>query len=76
MSQRALIAIGMAIGGFVLMVVSYFALAAPWGFPPSSVDNSNPRLDFAPALFVVGVMAVFLAAVVYELWPDRGDGGD
>lgn len=57
------------IGGLTLVVVSYFVLAAPWG--TESVRNSNPRLEFAPALFVLGVMSVFLSAVVYELWPDR-----
>lgn len=61
--------------GLALMVVSYFWWAAPWGFPPSNESFSNPRMDFAPALFVLGVILVFLAAVVYELLPDEGAGG-
>jgi hypothetical protein len=56
------------------MAVSYFYLAAPWGFPPSSVEHSDPRVPFAPAIFIVGVFLVFLAAVVYELIPERSDG--
>lgn len=59
----------MIVGGLVLMAVSYFVLAAPWG--ADSVDNSNPRVPFAAFLFVIGVMSVFLSAVVYELLPDR-----
>ena len=55
--------------GIALMAASYFLLAAPWG--AESVDNSNPRLDFAPLLFVLGVMLVFGAALLYELLPDR-----
>jgi len=56
--------------GVVLAVVSYFLLAAPLGQP---VDESfsNPRVPFAPTLFIIGVMLVFLSAVVYELFPER-----
>lgn len=56
-------------GGFALQVASYFFLAAPLGVP---VDESfsNPRLPFAAALFVIGVIMVFTAALVYELLPD------
>lgn len=38
---------------------------------PSSPAYADPRLPFAPAVFIVGVMLVFLAAVAYELLPDR-----
>jgi hypothetical protein len=61
----------MVIVGFGLQAVSYFVLAAPWGIP-SSPAYSNPRVPFAPALFILGVMLVFLAAVVYELLPEKG----
>jgi hypothetical protein len=37
------------------------------------VRFSNPRVPFAPALFILGVMLVFIAAIVYELLPERGD---
>lgn len=54
--------------GVLLMVVSYFFLGAPWG--TESVANSDPRLPFAPALFVLGVIFLFGSAVIYELLPD------
>ncbi len=54
--------------GVPLAVVSYFFLSAPLG-----TDSSNPRLQFAPALFVLGVILALLSAVVYELLPDRGE---
>jgi hypothetical protein len=50
--------------------VSYFFLAAPIGIPTSEAF-SNPRVPFAGGLFVLGVMLVFISAVVYELLPDR-----
>jgi len=60
----------LVIGGFALQAVSYFLLAAPLG-TPGSPAFSDPRVPFAAALFVLGVMAVFSAAVVYELLPSR-----
>jgi hypothetical protein len=57
------------VAGLALMSVSYFLLAAPWG--AGGVRNSEPRLQFAPAIFVLGVMLVFGAALLYELLPDR-----
>lgn len=59
----------MIVGGIALMVLSYFGLSAPWG--NTKVGHSNPRVDFAPVVFLLGVMSVFLAAVVYEVLPDR-----
>jgi hypothetical protein len=70
--MRTILALLMVIGGFVLQAVSFFLWAAPLG-PPTSPVFSNPRLPFAPALFILGVMIVFLAAVVYELLPERGE---
>ncbi len=69
--MRTTLAILMVITGFALQAVSYFLLAAPWGIPTSPAF-SNPRLLFAPGLFILGVVIVFLAAVVYELLPERG----
>jgi ABC-type phosphate transport system permease subunit len=74
MTARTTIAVLMVIGGFALQALSYFLLAAPLG-SPTNVDFSNPRLAFAPALFILGVILVFLAAVVYELLPDRRASG-
>lgn len=69
--MRTGLTLAMVAVGFALQVVSYFFLAAPLGLPTSPV-YSNPRLPFAPAVFILGVMLVFLAAVVYELLPESG----
>jgi hypothetical protein len=71
--MRTTLTVLMVLGGFALQAVSYFFLAAPWGIPTSPV-YSDPRVPFAPALFILGVMLVFLAAVVYELLPKPGQG--
>ena len=55
--------------GLALAVVGLL-LAAPIG-PTSSPAISNPRLPFAPTLFVFGVILLFTSAVVYELFPDK-----
>lgn len=68
--KRAAITSSMLVVGLVLMTVSYFALSAPLGRAVSPV-YSDPRIPFAPGLFIVGLMATFLAAVVYELLPDK-----
>ena len=54
--------------GLALMTVGYLA-SAPWG--ADAVSDSNPRIDFAPALFVLGVIVAFSSALVYELLPSR-----
>ena len=69
--MRRALTIGMIVLGIALMAVSYLGLTAPWG--AESVSNSDPRLPFAPLVFVVGVMLVFGSALVYELLPDRFD---
>ena len=68
--MRAFLTILMIVLGFALQAVSYFFLAAPLGIPTSPAF-SEPRVPFAPLIFIVGVMLVFLAAVVYELIPDK-----
>ncbi len=68
--MRTIIASIMVIGGFTLQAVSYLFLAAPLGIS-SGESFSNPRVEYAPTLFIIGVMLVFLAAVVYELLPER-----
>jgi hypothetical protein len=69
--MRRVIVVSMIVVGFALQVVAYLLLAAPIG-TPTDVRFSQPRLPYAPALFILGVILVFLAAVVYELMPDRG----
>lgn len=58
------------IAGFALQAISYFFLAAPLGVPTNEAF-SNPRVPFAAGFFVLGVILVFLAAVVYELLPEK-----
>jgi hypothetical protein len=67
--MRRAITAAMVVGGVAMMLASYFWLSAPWG--NTEVRHSDPRVDFAPVLFLLGVMSVFLAAVVYEVLPDR-----
>jgi hypothetical protein len=45
-------------------------LAAPLGIPTNETF-SNPRVEYAPTLFIIGVLLVFSAAVVYELLPEK-----
>lgn len=71
MSARGAVALGMILLGIVLMVVSYFFWGAPWGTPPDGPEYSNPRVPFSSMTFIFGVMLIFLAAVAYELLPDR-----
>ncbi|MDR5710231.1 MAG: hypothetical protein QN172_07050 [Armatimonadota bacterium] len=70
--MRTAWAVLLVVAGFALQAVSYFFLAAPLGVPTGPV-YSNPRVPFAPAVFILGVMLVFLAAVVYELLPEPGE---
>ena len=67
--RRSTWAIGLVILGFALQGISYAVLSAPLGIPISEAF-SNPRVPFAPLIFVIGVALVFLAAVVYELLPE------
>jgi len=68
--MRRTLTLVFVLGGFALQAISYFFLAAPLGAQVNEAF-SNPRVPFAALLFVLGVMAVFLAAVVYELLPER-----
>jgi hypothetical protein len=66
---RNVLTVLLIVVGFALQAVSYFGLAAPW--VTSGVASGEPRVVGAPALFIAGVVLVFLAAVVYELLPER-----
>ncbi len=66
--MRSRITLAIVVLGIVLMVVGY-SLSAPWG--ATGVADSNPRVDFAPTIFVLGVVTTFSAALVYELVPSR-----
>lgn len=50
----------MVVSGFALMALSYFGLAAPWGF-------HAPRIPYAPLVFIIGVVLVYTSAIAYEL---------
>ena len=67
--MRRTVTLLMIVVGAVVMIVSYFFLSAPWG--TTAVRYSNPRMQFAPLLFVAGVVLVFSAAVFYEVKSDR-----
>ena len=66
--MRRPITIGLVVLGFVLMLIGFFA-SAPWG--SSSVADSDPAIVGAPMLFILGVVSVVAAAVLYELLPDQ-----
>lgn len=68
--MRGLVALLILVAGVALAVVSYFLLAAPLG-PPIGPEYSTSRMLGAPAIFILGIMLVFLSAVVYELLPER-----
>ena len=51
------------------LVVTGFLLSAPIGVTDGPAI-SDPRLPFAPAIFVLGIILAFGSAVVYELFPD------
>jgi Ni/Fe-hydrogenase subunit HybB-like protein len=50
-----------------------FLLTAPLG-PTTDPMYSEPRVQFAPLMFVAGIIITLLSPVVYELFPDRREG--
>ncbi len=66
--MRRLITIGLVVVGFALMLIGYLT-AAPWG--SSSVADSDPVFTGAPLLFLLGIISVIAAAVLYEVLPDK-----
>lgn len=54
--------------GLVLTVLGYL-LAAPLG-APSGPNTADPRMPFAPLVFVIGVILIFSSAIVYEVVRD------
>ena len=66
--MRRTITVGLVVVGFALMLIG-FVTAAPWG--SSSVADSNPVFVGAPMLFLLGVVSVVAAAILYELLPDK-----
>ena len=58
--------------GIILAVVG-FSLTAPLG-PTADPMYSEPRVQFAPLMFVAGIIITLLSPVVYELFPDKREG--
>lgn len=71
MSRRTALFVSTLLVGLILAALGV-ALSAPIG-PTSSPVYSNPRVDFAPAMFVLGITLMFGSAVVYEIVPDEWD---
>lgn len=65
MTRRGLITTAMILIGLGLMAFAYFFGAAPWCV--ESVECSNPRIEWSPLIFVVGVITAFSSAVYYEV---------
>ena len=68
--MRRIFTVLLVVFGLALMVVSYFS-SAPWG--SSSVADGDPAFVGAPTLFVIGIISILAAALVYELLPTRDD---
>lgn len=68
--MRRILTAGLILFGLVLMAVGFFS-SAPWGV--SAVADSDPRLLGAPTLFILGIVSILSAALVYELLPSRDD---
>ncbi len=68
MNRRTVLFVLTLLAGLVLAVLG-IALSAPVG-APTSPAVSDPRVEFAPLLFVIGITLMFGSAVVYELAGD------
>jgi len=64
-TKRGIVTAGMIVTGLTLMVLAYFAGAAPWC--NTAVECSNPRLEWSSAIFVVGVIVSFSSALYYSM---------
>ena len=68
--MRRILTLLLILTGLGLMVVGYMS-SAPWG--ANSVTDSDPAFLGAPALFIIGIVTLLAAALVYELLPVRDD---
>ena len=68
--MRRILTVLLVVSGLVLMVVSYFS-SAPWG--ANTVADSDPAFVGAPTLFIIGIVSILAAALVYDLLPSRDD---
>ena len=67
--MRGMLTVLTLLAGVVLAIVSYMFMAAPLGIATDE-SFSNPRVNFAATVFVVGVALIFVSAIVYEVLPD------
>jgi len=63
--MRKTVAILFILLGVVLSAGGFFLAI------PQDPLGSSPKMPFASLVFILGVMLVFLSAVVYELMPDK-----
>lgn len=68
--MRRILTMLLIVVGLGLMVFGYMS-SAPWG--TSSIADADPAFAGAPSLFLIGIVTVLSAAVVYELLPARDD---
>lgn len=69
MTRRGIVTTVMIVIGVGLMVFAYFFGAAPWC--ANGVECSNPRIEWSPLIFVIGVITSFSAAIYYEVAKDK-----
>ncbi len=69
MSRRTKLFVFTLLMGLVLTILGV-ALSAPVG-PTSGPEYSDPRVEYAPLMFVLGITIMFGSAVVYELAPEK-----
>lgn len=72
MSRRGVVTLIMVLVGAGLMVWSYVFAAAPWC--ADELRCSSPRVEWSPAVFVLGVIIAFSAAIYYEVAKGRPTG--
>ncbi len=70
--MRSILTWVLIILGLGLAVVGY-VLSAPWG--TASVADSDPVVVGAPLIFILGIISILAAAVLYELLPSSNDAG-
>ncbi len=65
MTRRGIVSLAMIVIGLALMAYSYLFGAAPWC--NDAVACADPRLEWSPLIFVIGVILAFSSAVYYEV---------
>ena len=69
MSRRRIVTMTMIVIGIALMVWAYFFAATPWC--ADALRCSSPRVEWSPAVFVLGVIIAFSSAIYYEVAKDK-----